>query len=29
MDPFVNFFLSDVELGQFDRYLVTTPSLFI
>ena len=29
MDPFVNFFLSDVELGKFDRYLVTTPSLFI
>jgi GNAT superfamily N-acetyltransferase len=29
MDPFVIFFLSDVELGQFDRYLVTTPSLFI
>jgi len=29
MDPFVNFFLSDVELGKYDRYLVTTPSLFI
>jgi hypothetical protein len=29
MDPFVNFFLSDVELGKFDRYVVTTPSLFI
>jgi len=29
MDPFVNYYLSDVELGKFDRYLVTTPSLFI
>ncbi|HKP29771.1 MAG TPA: GNAT family N-acetyltransferase [Gemmatimonadales bacterium] len=29
MDPFVNFFLSDVEAGKFDRYVVTTPSLFI
>ena len=29
MDPFVNYFLSDIELGKFDRYLVTTPSLFI
>ena len=29
MDPFVNFFLSDVELGKFDQYVVTTPSLFI
>ena len=29
MDPFVNFYLSDVELGKYDRYLVTTPSLFI
>jgi GNAT superfamily N-acetyltransferase len=29
MDPFVNYFLSDVELGKFDRYVVTTPSLFI
>jgi GNAT superfamily N-acetyltransferase len=29
MDPFVNYFLSDVEIGKFDRYLVTTPSLFI
>ena len=29
MDPFANYYLSDVELGKFDRYLVTTPSLFI
>lgn len=29
MDPFVNYFLSDVEIGKFDRYVVTTPSLFI
>lgn len=29
MDPFVNFYLSDVELGKFDRYPVTTPSLII
>ena len=29
MDPFANYFLSDVEIGKFDRYLVTTPSLFI
>lgn len=29
MDPFANYFLSDVEAGKFDRYLVTTPSLII
>jgi len=29
MDPFANYFLSDVDIGKFDRYLVTTPSLFI
>lgn len=29
MDPFVNYYLSDVELGHYDRYLVTSPSFFI
>lgn len=29
MDPFVNHFMSDRPIGHLDRYLVTTPSIFI
>lgn len=29
MEPFVNYFMSDAPLGQFDRYLPTTPSVFL
>jgi GNAT superfamily N-acetyltransferase len=29
MDDFVNYFMSDVEIGSLDRYVVTAPSFFI
>lgn len=29
MDSFVNHYMSDGEIGRFERYLVTTPSFFI
>jgi GNAT superfamily N-acetyltransferase len=29
MDPFANYFMSDRPIGSFDRYLVSTPSVFL
>jgi ribosomal protein S18 acetylase RimI-like enzyme len=29
MDPFLAFFMSDADVGRFDRYLLTSPPLFL